>query len=157
MKSDTIRSYLCATVTLIFICLEFTVAQETINCSHKALSNKAPKYRIGYRLRAKDKPSALRLHISIGPKYFNRADMIALAKHLNKDFQREKELDVVICDDYETAKSPGIIYDLLKREPPLALRGFYELDRGSSKEGISFSTERGKPLDEIDINLSSSP
>lgn len=157
MKLNTNRLYFCAAITAICVCTSLTVGQKTINCQHQIENRGAPKYRIGYQERTKGKPSILVLYISIKPKHFNRDDMIALAKRLNKDFRRELQLNVVICDEYETAKDPGIIYDLLRREPPLALRGFYELDRVSGKEGISFSTERGKPMDEVDIDLSKVP
>ena len=90
-------------------------------------------------------------------KHFNRDDMIALARRLNKDFRREQRVTFVICDEYETAKDPGVVYDLLRREPPPALRGFYEIDRVSGREGISFSTERGKPTSEIFVDLSKRP
>ncbi|MEA2203720.1 MAG: hypothetical protein QOE77_496 [Blastocatellia bacterium] len=96
-------------------------------------------------------------HISVEAKHFNRDEMIALARRLNKDFRREKLVSVVICDEYKTAKDHDIVYDLLRREPPPGLRGFYEIDRVSGKEGISFSTERGKPTGETYIDLTKMP
>lgn len=154
MKVKPICLYLCTASVFICVCLQLGIGQQDVTCRPQNRDKSAPKYRIGYRERTKSTPSILVVHISIEPKHFNRTDMSALARRLNEDFSKEPQLNAVICDEFETAKEPGIIYDLLRREPPLALRGFYELDRASRKEGISFSTARGKPLDEVDIDLS---
>jgi hypothetical protein len=157
MKSTRIIMYSQAALILVSVLLASAVGQESVSRQRLNEANGSPKYRIAYRRRDNSAPTRLRLHISVEPKHFNRADMASLARRLNTDFRNEQELNVVICDEYKAAKSPGIIYDLLRREPPLALRGFYELDRAKGKEGISFSTERGKPLDEIDIDFSKEP
>lgn len=157
MKLKTICSCLCSILVITSVCVPFTFGQKPIICQRQSENKNPLKYRIGSKYRPETAPSMLIVHISIDPKYFNREDMIALARQLNKDFSREKQLTAAICDEYKTAKSRGIIYDLLRREPPTALRGFYEIDRTTGKEGISFSTERGKPLDEVDIDLSKKP
>lgn len=157
MKLKTFCSYLWTITLAICACMSLTAGQKDVNCRQQNGNKSAPKYRIAYRDRTKANPSILEVHISIAPKHFNRDDMIALAGRLNKDFSREQRVTVVICDEYETAKDPAIVYDLLRRSPPLALRGFYEIDRVGGKEGISFSTNRGNPLDEVDIDLSKKP
>lgn len=153
------KIHLCVCVKLISICLSIPLAlsQTPGTCRPRNENKGAPKYRVGQKYRPETNPSRLVLHISVEPKHFNRDDMTALAKQLGKNFPRELRLSVAICDEYKTAKDPGIIYDVLMRESPPALRGFYELDRVSGKEVISFSTERGKPNDEIVINLSETP
>lgn len=152
MKSKIIRARSYITIVAVSLCVSLTAFSKTVN-SQQSESRGAPKYRIGDKYRPESNPSRLIIHISVDPKHFNRDDMIALARKLNKDFPREKQLTAAICDDYKTAKDPGIIYDLLRREPPPALRGFYDIDRVSGKEGIGFSTTRGKPLDEVSINF----
>lgn len=143
---------LCAAIIALWVSLQFSTGREIVGYQreHKA----APKYRIGYKWRTKENPSILVVQISINPDHFNREDMIALAQQLNKDFRREPKLNVAVCDEYQAAKSSGLINDLLMHRSPPALRAYYELDRVTGKEGISFSTARGKPLDEIDIDLS---
>lgn len=112
----------------------------------------APKYRIGrVRHAVLNNMPILLLQISIEPEHFNRSDMSELAHRLNKDFCNEKQLNVAICDDYRAAKDTYLIHDLLTHETNPGLRGFYDLNRVAGKEGISFSTERGKPLDEVTI------
>jgi len=82
--------------------------------------------------------------------------MTALAHRLNEDFCNEKQLTVAICDNYEAAKDTHLIHALLVHEPNPGLRGAYDINRVTGKESISFSTKRGKPLDEVRISLSDS-
>lgn len=116
----------------------------------------APKYRIGrVRRDVLNNMPILLLQISIAPEHFNRRDMTALAHQLNQEFCKEKQLNVAICDDYRAAKDTYLISDLLRHEPSPALRGAYDLNRITGREGISFSTERGRPLNEMDIDFDS--
>lgn len=133
--------------------MSFAGGQKAIDHQQQNGNKSAPKYRVAYRHRTKAQPPILEVHISIDPKHFNRNEMVALARQLNKDFLRAPRVTVVICDEYETAKYSGVVHDLLMGSPALALRGFYEINRVSGKEGISFSTERGKRLNEIEIDL----
>lgn len=97
------------------------------------------------------------VQISVEPKYFNRVDIAALTRKLNKDFRDEQQLMVAICDDYITARRHGIIFDLMTEGRSLGFRGVYGIDRVKGEEGISFSTERGKSISEIDIDFSKEP
>ncbi len=60
---------------------------------------------------------------------------------------------MAICDDYAEAKASDLIRDLIMHHPHPGLRGGYDLNRVEGTEGISFSTNRDKPLNEIEINL----
>ena len=147
----------CVALIFIYSCLAFTVSSKSLSPNFQGNVDNSPKYRKGCKDRPEADPQMFVLHISVDPKYFTRDGMTALARRLNKEFPSEQLMTVVICDDYQTAKSCGIVYDLLRREPPPGLRGFYEIDRRNGKEGISFSTARGKPLNEIDIELGNQP
>jgi len=114
----------------------------------------APGFRIGRIRRTVEKGvPILLLQISVEPEHFNKADMMALARRLKGDFCKEKQLNVAICDDVRAAMDTHLIFDLLRNEPNAGLRGGYDLDRVNGKESISFSTKRGRPLDEVKINL----
>ena len=153
MKSKILCPTLRITRAAICMCISLAVGPNVAN-SQQRNSEKSPEYKIAYRTRTKGEPSLLQVHISIDAKHFNRHDMTALARRLNKHFRRELRVTVVICDRYEAARRPDVIHDLSIGAPPTALRGFYEIDRVAGRDGICFSTERGKPLDEIDIDLS---
>jgi len=113
-----------------------------------------PAYRIGrIRRGVVNNERILLLQISVKPARFNRSDMTALARQLNSDFRKEKNLNVAICDTFEAAKDTSLIYGLLTHQTHPVLRGFYDLNRVSGKEAISFSTQRGEPLDEVTINF----
>jgi hypothetical protein len=131
------------------MCVEFSVGQVTFNSQNRF--NEALEYRVGYKHRFKS--NTLLVQISIAPEHFDRHDMITLAQRLKKDFRHEQHLIVAICDEYNVANNPDVMDTLLIPPISLALRGIYELDRVNDKEGINFSTERGKPLGEIDIDL----
>ena len=45
------------------------------------------------------------------------------------------------------------MFDLLAHEPNVALRGAYELNRITGVDTIVFSSQRGKPLDEVEIHF----
>jgi hypothetical protein len=154
MKTNHVYIRIYGALIGTFLCVLLGAGQTSGICQRGKENKSVLKYRIGQKYRPELEPSRLVLHISIEPKHFNREDMTALAERLNIDFPREKRLTAAICDEYKVAKDPGIIYAVLMRERSPALRGFYELDRVSGKEVISFSPERGKP--NVDIVISSS-
>ena len=95
----------------------------------------------------------LALQISVKPEHFNRDDMTALAKRLSQDFCHENQLAVAICDDYKVAKDTLLITQFLIHGPNPAMRGGYDLNRTTGKASISFSTVRGRLLDEVRVFL----
>jgi len=116
----------------------------------------APKYRIGLKYREiVSGKRMLFMQISVDAKYFNREDMLALARALRDKYGKREEggLNVAICDDYELAKSKDLAHMLLAHEPMVALRGFMDTNPPGLKAGIEFSTERGRPYNEISIDL----
>ncbi len=140
---------------ILFVLGTLTVGhgQKITKCREEG-SGDAPQYRVARTRRVVlDGVPILRLQISVGAEYFDRKYMIALAERLNRDFCNEKQLAVAICDDYAEAKASDLIRDLIMHHPHPGLRGGYDLNRVEGTEGISFSTNRDKPLNEIEINL----
>jgi hypothetical protein len=128
--------------------------QKIIKCPAKDEHKQMSKYRVGrMRQGTLNGVPILLLQISVEPIDFNRDGMIALAKQLNRDFCNVEHLNVAICDNYSAAKDASLIVNLLRHEANPALRGFYDIDRTKNKEGIDFSTKRGRPLDEMSIDL----
>jgi len=81
--------------------------------------------------------------VSVNPKHFNRDDMTALAKELNKKFQEKSKLKVGLLDDenvarlFATGRAEYSTYETSER-------GRYYLDRTVCREYVQFSSERGK-------------
>jgi hypothetical protein len=148
---------LCLGITIPFVTgsLSSASGQKIVKCPVQDKHGHIIKYRIGRIRRASvNNVPTLLLQISIQPDNFNREDITALAEQLKEKFCHEEHLNVALCDSYKAAKDGLLIFNLLNHETDPALRGFYDLDRTSSKESIGFSTVRGKPLDEIVIQLS---
>jgi hypothetical protein len=125
-------------------------------CGIKGGDKKSSMYRVGRSICTVEEHPAFVLYISIKPGYFNREDMKLLARHLKDDFSAENRIAVYIFDYYPATKS----FSYIKQDNPTyardqaALRGFYFFDRNTNEESIAFSSERGKPFDEVKINLS---
>jgi hypothetical protein len=129
--------------------LELTPLPE--RCVTENVSN-APEYRIGKVMLTGTKPVEKYLLISISPEDFTTEKMTALARQLNNEFCKETRFGVMIFDDYKAARF--VTYLSHTRELEKAERGFYHIDRKKRKEFIHYSTARGKPRDEIRIDLS---
>ena len=133
-----------------------THGQKVRKCRTNANLDRAPKYRIGRTERGVlDKNPILLLQISVDSTHFNRADMSALAERLRMDFCKETHLSVAICDDYSAAKDGLLLYGFFTHQRPGGLRGFYDLNRLTGKEGLSFSTERGRSVNEVELSFDS--
>ena len=124
--------------------------QEPTKCKHEN-NALAPMYRIGWRTYSVAGPKTLFLAISIDPRRFSQADMIALADQIKQDFCRERRLDIAILDNYKAASAfaPTIETEWFQRH----WRGDYFLDQDTGEERISFSTAPDNPRDEIKVNL----
>lgn len=75
-----------------------------------------------------------------------------MAQKLNDDFSNERRVVATILDDERIAQNPppaGAEYSLFDE----VNRGQYYLDRAKGYEYIAFSTERGKPANQVVINL----
>ena len=78
--------------------------------------------------------------------------MIALSSQLKKDFANEPLLLAIIFDSETAARNylpAGGSYD----EAVKLERGQYELNRTSGHESIIYSTKRGNPITEVQIDL----
>jgi hypothetical protein len=114
----------------------------------------APKYRIGTAYRTVESKPTQVLYISIKPESFDRAEIIALAEQLKRDFCTEARLGVFIFSDHDAAKyftadgnSPQVYWD--------ALHGDYTLDRDTGEEHVAFWPDLSRPQDKVKITLSS--
>jgi hypothetical protein len=113
-------------------------------------------YKIARVIRSSNEKNKVYLDISVEPQYFIRDKMVFLARRLNQDFPNEPRLEATIFDDENIArniKPIGAAYDLYKK----VVRGEYHLNRIKGEEHIQFSTERGKPSDEIKVKLGHTP
>jgi hypothetical protein len=93
------------------------------------------------------------LWISIEPETFVRTKMLMLARQLNKDFPDEPRIYVVIFDSEVAARNydpAGGSYYISKQLE----RGEYFLDRVKGQEYINFSSQLGRPINEIAIPIS---
>jgi len=146
--------YFGLAILLIAAAFSLDYGQKIKKCRVEEKKRAPLQYRIG-RVRRETVANVpvLLLQISVASDQFNRVDMIALGHRLNEDFCNEKQLAVAICDNYEAAKDSLLMHSLLVHEPNPGLRGGYDLNRVTGEEGISFSTERGKPLNEVTINF----
>jgi hypothetical protein len=110
----------------------------------------APEYRVGRALRHGENLSQMFLVISVEPENFTKDKMIALTRQIKKDYCHETKFMVIFFDDYEAARRV-LFLDVTKRLE-VARRGFYRFD-SKKEEYIRFSTARGRPLDEVKIDL----
>src|ERR671938_547013 len=137
------------TFLIAFLLIIPVYGQKPVKCRVK--DNHAPKYKVGWNEYDTGKPAKLIITISIEPQYFNRNDMTTFARQLNKVYCREQKISAIILDNRRAAKEWGpsstesIWFDK-------HVRGIYNLDRITGKEEVSFSTEPGKPIDEIKIS-----
>lgn len=127
--------------------------QKPVKCLSK--SKTKPFYRIEIVDRTIRGAPTLVMQISLKPKNFKSEDITALAQQLKEDFCKEQRIHVSLFDDAKEAKSTALIYGYLSQGGETgALRGFYDLDRTTGKELITFSTIRNNPLNEVMIDLS---
>jgi hypothetical protein len=115
--------------------------------------DKLVEYKVGRVIRSSNKPYEVSVIISVDPKYFIRDTMVKLARQLKEDFADERLLRVEILDDQNIADNyipAGPMYRSFYK----AKRGTYVLNRNTGRERLEFSTARGKPTNEVKIDLS---
>jgi hypothetical protein len=98
-----------------------------------------------------------RVQISVDPKHFNEHDMTALVGRLSAELCHDTDVEVAISDDYEAAKSPDLIPDMMRNTPNPALRGACLINGRNGKSSVTFSTKRGTRLDEIHLEFDNEP
>lgn len=112
------------------------------------------EYKVAKSIRTVAGPETIIVHISVKPKVFNREDMLRLAEELRSDFVGEKRIMVWLFDSSSSAKTfTPLTHSLTYKRDYQSLRGFYDLDRETGREGIEFSTARGKPRDEVQLQI----
>ena len=124
-----------------------------INEPNAAIAAQNISYEVGRVIRNSNEPHEVTVIISVDPQHFNRDDMVRLASQLKTDFPNAPILSGEILDDRNIADNyvpAGDMYRLFYK----ARRAFYSLNRKTGKEYIEFSSARGKPFNEIKVNLS---
>jgi hypothetical protein len=114
---------------------------------------KLVEYNVGRIIRSSNEPHEVTVIISIDPKYFAHDEMVKLAHQLKQEFADMRLLRGEMLDDQNIADNyvpAGDMYRLFNK----AKRGMYVLNRNTREERIEFSTARGKPIDEVRIDLS---
>jgi hypothetical protein len=155
--SVRISTLLCKVIIMTLVFTAATYGQKNPRQHQtKDKARRAPEYRIGDSWRTATGSATQALQISINPRHFNRKDMMALARQLNKDFSHESRVAIYIFDSYRSAQTFSIIsHSPTYNRDFKAFRGFYLLDRNMGKEYIEFSSARGRPRNEIRIEFDS--
>lgn len=103
-----------------------------------------------WRVFSEDQKGFTVVVVSVNPKHFNRDDMMALAKELNRKFQEKSKLKIGLSDDenvarlFATGRAEYSTYEASER-------GRYYLDRTACTEYIQFSRQRGKPRQTVKL------
>jgi hypothetical protein len=127
-------------------------AQKPYECKLKSkYDGKYKKGVITRTLERSEKPSFLIIQISISPENFNKEYLLAVAVRIRDKYCKEQRIQVGIFDEHTAAKTGEYLFSLDSMNIPL--RGYYVLNRETNEEYITFATERGKPRDEVRINL----
>lgn len=114
----------------------------------------APKYRL-WRIVCftQETPGKLCLaFVSADPGVFNREDMAALGAALSKRFGRRPKVKAYIFDDPAVAEGHATFRAEL-RGIEQRMRGLFYRYRPDCEEYLKFSSEKGRPWDEITINM----
>lgn len=104
-----------------------------------------------WRVFAEDRKGFTVVVVSVNPKHFNRDDMTALAKELNRKFQEKSKLKVGLLDDeniarlFATGRAEYSTYETSER-------GRYYLDRVACREYIQFSSQKGKARQTVKLD-----
>lgn len=142
---------------LVLGCLTVIEGQKLVRCKVKDIH--APRYKIGSTVRtgeseAQPVSATLLVMISIKPQHFNRDDMIALARRLNREYCIEQNLTVLIFDNHQSAGHFSASYESETQERDLAaLRGNYHINRQTGEEVVLFSKDPAKPREMVKIEL----
>lgn len=112
-------------------------------------------YKIAVSMRTREKRSVLILWISTEPENFVREKMLALVHQLNQDFPDEQRISAAMFDSEEAVRNynpAGASIDISMT----LRRGQYYFDRAKDQGYLYFSSQRGKPVNEIKIVLGNS-
>jgi hypothetical protein len=116
------------------------LGQEPKPCPVKKQDAITVKYRIGRTERGGGTLPVI-FQISVEPRNINAADLVTLAKHLNRVFCKEQKIDVAIFDSYRYAEnfSPSDENPFFRKGLE-SMRGAYHLDRSTGEEFVEFTT-----------------
>lgn len=144
-----IVSMLCC-LSVCFACQSVS-SQTSEKCVVTVKDGKYEKASIGGTLA---NPLILGGTVLVKPKNFNREFMTKLARRLKQEYCEADEISVMIVDSKEYMGTSTLMDYARSKQKIINMRGFYNFDRKSGKDMIVFSTVRGNPPDEIQINLS---
>lgn len=147
-----IKILLVCVIVLIFASI--TEAQNTKLGTCTVSSSVNIKYKLGVWVRPVSETKTLFLQISIKPENFNKEFLIKLAERIKNEYCNEQKLSVVIFDNHKFAKDFSAFDEMFdSNNRNVKVREIYDLDRITNKESIIFSSEIGKPINEIEIIL----
>jgi len=131
-----------------------TIAQNELQATNKCkIQNKAGKYKLLLIDATRDKNGiSLFLHVKFKKKTINRVRMTQLADRLFAEYCKANSLLAVI---FESKKDAGLslLSGYISGKPIIA-RGYFSFDRKKRVKFIEFSTKKGNPTREIQIDLS---
>ena len=140
-------------IRTILVFLIVTVSLAAAGAKAPALAqSESVDYNVARTMEETRKGTAIFLIISVAHEDFSRDRMTQLARQLNRDFADYQQVDVSIFDDETIARNvvpAGSHYINFKK----AERGVYHLNRARPDEYLHFSTKRGRPSNEIKLNL----
>ena len=144
-------------VVLAFLAFGITVSAQSRKIEKCNVRSKdQPKYDVIFEQKNDLAPYWLGVDIVVRPENFNADFMRGLADTLTRRYCHDNYISVTIYDEKRAARnttdSVMALY-LRGRIKVPALRGFYSFDKDSKHVGVSYSTKRGNPTDEVRIEL----
>lgn len=139
---------------LLFLCLaEIASAQ---NCSQIANSRvMVGDYKLGFSTIDPNKPKAIFLQVSLKKENFKKAYLLNIVEKLRSKYCNYDWVSVVLFDNEKESRDPARSMDILvnSKQTIFLMRGFYNLDRTTGKEGLEYSIEPGGSTRQVEILL----
>lgn len=143
----------CFLILFFFCCLALQTFAQAKKI-HKCGSNvKGGEYKLVNGSYSMEAPKNLLLFITISPKNVNKDFMTQLAKRIKTEFCREDDVQVVIFDDPKPASGTSLSDYISSNGKIILMRGFYSFNKKNGKDVLEFSTRRGNPTTEMQIDF----
>jgi hypothetical protein len=93
-------------------------------------------------------------YVLVKPKQINRGFMMRLAERLKSEYCDARKFQVIIFDDRKYANGNSMQDYVRSQGKIILMRGFYTFDRSAGLDRIEFSSKRGNPTTETQIDMS---
>ncbi len=155
MKLKFLKRGLNVLFLLILMMSQLTAQSEKLATEKCEFRGESGKYKLIFLDETQDENGiSVFLHIKLNAKKYKKTEMVKLAKRLFAEYCKADELLVAI---FESEKDSGLSllpgYIIGK---PIVTRGYYSFNRKTGENGIEYSTKKGNPTTEIQIDLSES-